>query len=1574
MARCRFGVYLSSPTRSNRNPVLFSLGARQLPVNVRQFLLRFVSGLVFCFIAQFSWAQSITGLAPFAPFAGGGAETVNLANLNVHLAIPVVHKVGRGLDFNYVLNYDSTIWTPAPHTLQWTPVPNWGWRSVSESSVGYMPYFYYYNPQGWPSGTNLYALSEYSDPNGTSHPMRPLTTTYLCWPYEGINCQTSGQWSAMDGSGYTLSANVNNNILSISIVDRSGDVILPPLINITNGLPTSTNGPGSITDPNGNQISTTGSSFTDTLGMNVLTVTGTNPVVYTYTGPNQTPESVKVNFSSYLVATNFGCAIDPEYPPTQVNLVSSILLADGTSYTFQYEQNGSYYTGRIAQLGLPTGGYIKYQYTGANNGIMCNLGTASGLTRTLSDGSPWQYGVVAVSGTPVTITDPAQNQTVLATSNGAAVKAQTYQGSASSGILLQTVTTCYNAQAAACTAPTGPPSNGTPGAITTITLPAGGKSSQVTSYLNSNTLPTEIDTYDFGVSSPTQKELISYQSIANISNRKNCDQVLVGTSVPSSCGTATSNTKSLTTATYDSLGNLQSTASWVSGVSSPQYLNRSFQYFSNGLLKTSTDVNNNPTTYGYQSCNFTPAYLSSVSSGGLTTSTTWDCNGGVVTQSKDANQQPTNFGYTTQGGTADPFWRVLSVTDPLGYTTWNTYTTAPSAKETSLTFNNNASGSDVLVTLDGLGRPSVSQVRAAPGSGVFDNTVTYGYGWGSTGQVLTQTIPGGAALTTTQLDALGRAGSTTDGGGGVVSTIYSQNDVLRGVSPPPAGENSKQRQIEYDAFRRITSVCEVTSTLAGNGKCNQASSTPNGYFTQYVYDNPVNSLIVTQNATGAAQTRSFYYDGLGRMVSETNPEWGSGTAYYTYDTDATCGTSKGDLVKKLDAAGNVTCLTHDALHRVTGMTYPSGPYSAGTPNKTFIYDATTFSCTNPNVKGRLAEAFTGPSSAKITDIAYCYSARGENTDVFESTPNSNSYYHTTASYWANGALNLLGGVPQRNSWTFGVDGEGRPYSAVDGTTTNLVTATTYNGASQPTGVSLGSGDSDAYTYDPNTGRMATYQYKIGSTPKVVTGTLGWNSNWSLGSLVVSDPFNSANAQACGYAHDDLARLQSVSCGPTSPNGATWSQSFSYDPFGNISKSGTSSFLPTYAGTSNQFYQLPGGPAGTSHYYDADGNLISDLTNTYAWDSDGNLVGINLTGGAPISITYDALDRAVEQNNSGVFRQVLYSPIGKLALTTKQVANNVFLPLPGGEQATYTGSTIRFRHYDWLGSARLESSIGQAMYGDVAYAPFGETYSIKSTPYLSFTGQDSDTLAGLYDFVDREYSPVQGRWLSSHSTGIAAVDFANPQSWNGYGYVTNSPNNTIDVSTDAVQRTATSPLKSCKSAGGTPAEIADCLRGAHKQLQKIMNKDYTPRFPTLSGFTGLQALVEPLDFRQAGQLVDDRGTDILDVPSLDMTINVRTSCFFDTAGGTRSACSGFYTGFGWGDFWQWANIDRPITSSNGFGFIQGMGGFNFGDPSIFGNPQFSFLSGDDSNSGSGSGGGSGGPYTPIPPDCVLCSVQ
>src|SRR5580704_9058035 len=80
-------------------------------------------------------AQVITGTPPFGTFSGG-PDVVNLANLNVHLNVPVFSRPGRGLPFNFYLTYDNSIWYPVTTsgTTTWT-ANGTGWGS-SEVNVG----------------------------------------------------------------------------------------------------------------------------------------------------------------------------------------------------------------------------------------------------------------------------------------------------------------------------------------------------------------------------------------------------------------------------------------------------------------------------------------------------------------------------------------------------------------------------------------------------------------------------------------------------------------------------------------------------------------------------------------------------------------------------------------------------------------------------------------------------------------------------------------------------------------------------------------------------------------------------------------------------------------------------------------------------------------------------------------------------------------------------------------------------------------------------------------------------------------------------------------------------------------------------------------------------------------------------------------------------------------------------------------------------------------------------------------------------------------------------------------------
>jgi RHS repeat-associated protein len=283
--------------------------------------------------------------------------------------------------------------------------------------------------------------------------------------------------------------------------------------------------------------------------------------------------------------------------------------------------------------------------------------------------------------------------------------------------------------------------------------------------------------------------------------------------------------------------------------------------------------------------------------------------------------------------------------------------------------------------------------------------------------------------------------------------------------------------------------------------------------------------------------------------------------------------------------------------------------------------------------------------------------------------------------------------------------------------------------------------------------------------------LSWNSIGSLAHLGITDTANPLNTQTCNFANDDLARVNLDDCG------AKWHQTFAFDPFGNISKMATAgtSFLPTYNQSTNQIASLPGCAPIT---YDGNGNLTNDCAHTYGSDSDGIITSIDSN-----PVTSDALGRQVEWAVGAGFRQVVYDPLNRKFALMNGVSTLVkgFISLPGGgTMVDIPGSwPAYYRHSDWLGSSRLATTQARGLYYDGAYAAYGEDYASTGTTDLDFTGQNQDTAAGLYDFLYRKYSPVQGRWLSPDPSGLAAVDMTNPQSWNRYAYVLNNPLSLVD---------------------------------------------------------------------------------------------------------------------------------------------------------------------------------------------------
>ncbi len=836
-----------------------------------------------------------------------------------------------------------------------------------------------------------------------------------------------------DGSGYTVDFIGTPPHVNLTVYDKAGNNF-GFVSSYWSNRPFF---PGTVKTPDGVSLTSTsnGSTYTITDALSsspVLTINQTGGLAnsYAYTDINNDQQEYTVAYTSYTQATNFACSGLTDYGPLPVSLPTTLTIPHEGSYSITYETTPNYSstkypppytTGRVASITFPSGGSISYTYTGGNNGINCKSFVVPTLTRTVNDNngnvSTWKY-VNSNSGATNTFnvaeTDAAGNQTVFTFYLQMQVQVSKYQGGCPTsisgcnggGTLSSTVTTCYSGNFTNCLnfnalSVTFPISQ-----TDVYTSYNGGPNNLVETKWDTYGNVAEVKRYDFGVvmgAAPTGQPLSTLQAYYGMGpwNGSTCAAYPSGAYIfATPCYTYTTNSAGTTVAqtkiTYSSTGHPVSTAKWTSGSS---WLTSTATYNSNGTISTAYDVNGALSSYAYNGtdgCNgLLPTSVTVTGTGlpssGLITSTQWNCAGGLVTQTSDSNQQATSYTYN------DPLWRQTSITDPLLNVTSMSYPTS-TTYESAMNFGT-TSTADKLVTTDGLARQIVGQTRQAQGATNFDSTQTI-YGWtvgagpftkvsmpytGAAGQA----APGGTPNTTTQNDALNRPLSVVDGGSGTVSYTYVKNDVLQSIGPT----QTFQKQFEYDGLGRLTSVCEITS-VAGSGNCGQ-SNPATGFLTKYTYDALGNLLTVAQNvqpgAIGAPQSRTYTYDGLSRLLSETNPEWGPGAATYTYDV--ACGAfpaSAGDRTKSTDNAGNPTCYNYDALHRVTDIIVSQNS-SCVPPVKRFRYDTSAnailplpsgYSATNTS--GQMIEAWTGdcvwptPASGadSATDEWLAYSARG----------------------------------------------------------------------------------------------------------------------------------------------------------------------------------------------------------------------------------------------------------------------------------------------------------------------------------------------------------------------------------------------------------------------------------------------------------------------------------------------------------------------------------------------------------------------------------------------------------------------
>jgi RHS repeat-associated protein len=171
-------------------------------------------------------------------------------------------------------------------------------------------------------------------------------------------------------------------------------------------------------------------------------------------------------------------------------------------------------------------------------------------------------------------------------------------------------------------------------------------------------------------------------------------------------------------------------------------------------------------------------------------------------------------------------------------------------------------------------------------------------------------------------------------------------------------------------------------------------------------------------------------------------------------------------------------------------------------------------------------------------------------------------------------------------------------------------------------------------------------------------------------------------------------------------------------------------------------------------YDANGNTLSDGTNSYTWDERNRMRTV--TGPVDASFQYDAIGRRVQKTIGSTTTSFLYDGINHVQ---EQSAAGAWVAteLTGGTDevlARMTSAGIVTPIGDAQGSTIAETNAAQTVTTSFAYEPYGKTSQTGtvSTNSQQYTGRENDG-TGLYFYRARYYNPGTGRFISEDPIGF-----------------------------------------------------------------------------------------------------------------------------------------------------------------------------------------------------------------------------
>lgn len=1344
----------------------------------RKRLLVCTSVLLCCLAVQSSIAQSYlydTGSPTYGvnfPVPNG---FINVANGNVHLEIPLGTFMQRGNlpPLTIKLVYDSRIWRINQNlsTYSWQPNNVFdsmaGWRL----SIGAGGYSYQASTA---LCTTQYQNFAFVDNHGTPHVFPFKTLEYLSG-CSGTGTTTASGY-ATDSSGYYA---IVTNYTNITIYDGNGvqvyhyDGTLPNI---------------GEEDANGNSITYSGTqgnpTITDTVNRSPITVTTSgNTIQYGILTTGGGRNVFTVTTEPLNVNTAFGEQGVQEFSGTLTG-IQSIELPDGSSYQFSYDANQSYSGeyGELTGMNMPQSSAVGYDvsfgwgsffdsYQNVNRWITTYTGpegyttfAPTVLTQCTTSGST-EVGCQE----QMTVTRASGDATVYTlTLNNGAWDTQTdyFSGSATSGTKKMTTVTNYNFTNS-CDPAICQGAQWVTASSSQVTLDDTGQTAQ-TSFTYAQPWigkPSKVQQWDYTTDARETDYTYGYTvNGAALLTQENTsfNGSALGQTVYNYDQTTPTATSGLPQhqAVSGPRGNLTSVTEGLSG--GPQ-ATTSFTYDDAGMQLSSTDANQNITSYAYMCYD---AYTSQVtypstSGVGHITQSSEDCNTGSVLSYTDQNSQTTTYGYDSLG-------RPSSIGYPDGGQTSYSY---PSPTESVITKLIDSSTSTVqTVILDEFGRQS--QISQSDPAG--NDVVTYSYD--SNGRLHCVTNPERSTSSPTdgqtcyQYDFLDRPTQVTQPDQKTLQVSYSGNQAT------VTDENGHLRRYQYDAFHDLTATWEPDSSGALNWE------------TDHVYDGAGRLTTITQKGSNAAaaRVRSFNYDTLGRLISKSSPE--AGTTTYSYlSNGAFCAGDISLPCSKTDAR-NVTLTYHyDALNRLIAKSS-----SDGSINYAYAYDQSGHGDSIgllTHISNNINAAFDPvyDSMGRVTSQTYCI-------------PSDCSYgIKVGASYDLAGDLSSLS-YPDGRTVSYSYDSAehmtGIQYASWNGQAVNtpyLNSATTSFGPTgQMTAGTLGNGVQVAASFGPRQ-TIASLQYKTASQT-LWSKQFTWAANaQNLVQLVDT----TSSPQTYNYSYDPDNRLISASGGgQTLVSPAT-------SGTGSVSVSGTEKstvYFPPgckLRSCSSTIYDSGSVTLTVNNYSTSvsygQGSTSSSIASALAAQINGNAnypVSASLSG-STIYLTAKATGAVTNYSltaSSSWDSQSFSSP----SFTTSTSGNT----LTGGADAVYSGATVLNETYTLDAWGNLQQS-----------GNFSFIQAFGSNNQVSTGGYGYDQAGNLIsDGLGNSYS-YDGEGKLTASSGVNYVYDASGQrvekvsaSTTEYIYFNGQPIALLDPSTGA--------WTDLIFAGGTPlAEVA-----------------------------------------------------------------------------------------------------------------------------------------------------------------------